>query len=92
MQRLSICRLPSPRQASAQARQVCAHSKLALMHVANRAAFIGAGFGFVSIIRWQASLGYLLHFGILGAKNVLQVMHHEAIKRQRVHSGLRLAA
>src|SRR5919107_6455323 len=57
MQRASICRSSSPRQASAQAVQAWAQSKQASMHSTSAFASTAGSLGFVSIIRraWVTS-------------------------------------
>jgi hypothetical protein len=51
MQRASICMSPSPRQASAQAVQLCSQSKQAWMHSTNALGSTAAPLGCVSSIR-----------------------------------------
>jgi hypothetical protein len=51
IQRANICMSPSPRQASAQAAQVCSQSKQAWMHSTNALGSTAAPLGFVSSIR-----------------------------------------
>jgi hypothetical protein len=75
MQRASICMSPSPRQASAQAVQLCSQSKQAWMHSTNTLGSTAAPLGCVSSIRlvWLLK-AFLLPVATpdLGASLILQ--------------------